>query len=285
MFGYVTINPGALSKSAVARYRGFYCGLCRTLGQRYGNKGRITLSNAMTFLLVLLSSLYEPEEVEGDSFCAFHPTKKQAYIQTEFSEYVADMNIILAYHKCMDDWVDDRSAAGLMQAKLLEGAYQKVQERYPGKCKIVSESLKHIGSLEKENIADVDSLANLTGKMLGEIYKAREDYWANVLRTMGEAMGRFVYMMDAYDDLPSDLRKKRFNPLVKLHREEEYEPLCKDSLSLLIAECAEAFELLPLEKDVDILRNILYCGVWTRFAKIQQKRSQKDKLKETEKNT
>lgn len=287
MFGYVTINPDALPSSSVARYRGFYCGLCRTLGQRYGNKGRITLSNDMTFLLVLLSSLYEPEETVSEGFCVFHPTKKQTYIQTEFSGYVADMNIILAYHKCMDDWEDDRSAAGLMQAKLLTVAYQKVQAQYPEKCEAIFSSLKHISSLEKESIATVDSLANLTGKMLGEIYAVRDDYWTSILRTMGEAMGRFVYMMDAYDDLPADLRKKRFNPLMQLRREEQFESLCKAGLSLLIAECADAFELLPLERDVDILRNILYSGVWTRYAQIQQKleRSQKNKLKETEKST
>lgn len=284
MFGYVTIDQGTLSKPALARYRGFYCGLCRTLGQRYGSKGRITLSNDMTFLLVLLNSLYEPEETATDGLCVFHPLKKQTFIQTEFSGYVADMNIILAYHKCMDNWSDDRSAAGLMQAKLLKSAYRQVQALYPEKCAVISASLKHIGALEKENIATVDSLANLTAQMLGEIFAMRKDYWEGSLRTIGEALGRFVYMMDAYEDLPADLRRKRFNPLAELNREDQYEQMCKDSLSLLIAECAEAFEILPIEKDVDILRNILYSGVWTRYARIQQKhgRAPKEKLEETE---
>ncbi len=284
MFGYVTVDPGTLPKDALMRYQGIYCGLCRTLKQRYGNKGRITLSNDMTFLSILLNSLYEPDEMVTDGYCVFHPAKKQTFIQTELSVYAADMNIVLAYHKCMDNWADDHSAAGLAQAKLLQGAYLKAKELYPEKCEIIAQTLSHIGELEKENIAGVDCLANLTAHMLGEIYVVRNDYWAGALRLIGGAIGRFVYLMDAYEDLPADIRKKRFNPLIEMKNEDQYELTLKDSLSMLIAECTEAFEILPLEKDVDILRNILYSGIWTRYEQIQQKnkRKLKDKLKETE---
>lgn len=286
MFGYVTIDPGTLPKDALERYRGIYCGLCRTLKQRYGNKGRITLSNDMTFLAILLNSLYEPEETVSEGHCMFHPAKKQTFIQTEFSIYAADMNIVLAYHKCLDNWADDRSAAGLAQARLLEGAYLKAKDLYPEKCEIIAQTLSHIGGLEKENTSGVDALANLTAYMLGEIYAVRSDYWAGALRAIGGAIGRFIYLMDAYEDLPADIRKKRYNPLIGMKDGEQYELALKDSLSMLIAECTGAFEILPLEKDVDILRNILYSGIWTRYEQIQQKnkRKMKENLKETETN-
>ncbi len=286
MFGYITIDPGTISKTALKRYQGIYCGLCRTLKQRYGNKGRITLSNDMTFLSILLNSLYEPEETETGGYCVFHPAKKQTFIQTEFSEYAADMNIVLAYHKCMDNWADDQSFAGLAQAKLLQDAYLKAKALYPEKCETIARTLLNIGELEKESNADVDCLANLTAHLLGEIYAVRKDYWSGALRLIGGAIGRFVYLMDAYEDLPADLRKKRFNPLIKMKGEDQYELTLKDSLSMMIAECTEAFEILPLEKDVDILRNILYSGIWTRYEQIQQKnkRKLKENLTETETN-
>jgi hypothetical protein len=284
VFGYITIDPGTLQKSALMRYQGNYCGLCRTLKQRYGNYGRITLSNDMTFLSILLNSLYEPEETVSEGHCVFHPAKKQMFIQTEFSGYAADMNIVLAYHKCMDNWEDDHSTTGLAQARLLQGAYLQAKERYPEKCEIIAQTLCNIGELEKENTAGVDCLANLTAHMLGEIYAVRKDYWADALRIIGGAIGRFVYLMDAYEDLPADIRKKRFNPLIGMKDGDQYEATLKDSLSMLIAECTGAFEILPLEKDVDILRNILYSGIWTRYEQIQQKnkRKLKDKLTETE---
>lgn len=284
MFGYVTIDPSTLSKDAKKRYSAYYCGLCRTLKTRYGNFGRLTLSNDMTFLTILLCSLYEPDELMVSGFCPMHPTKKRDMLLTPFSDYIADMNIALAYYKGLDDWRDDRSAAGLIEVRTLKTAYSQVQKRHPEKCEAIRACLDRIGEMEKRDTGAVDELANQSAIMLGEIYAVKNDYWEGALRAMGEALGRFIYLMDAYEDLPKDVRKKRFNPLKELKAEEQYELLCKDSLAMLISECTEAFELMPLQRDVDILRNILYAGVWTRYNKIRQKalRKSKDKLTETE---
>ncbi|MDD3214307.1 MAG: DUF5685 family protein, partial [Eubacteriales bacterium] len=207
MFGYVTINPAELKERSRMRYQAYYCGLCRTLMDRYGNLGRITLSNDMTFLLTLLSSLYEPEEKTEKGRCAPHPLKEREYIGNEFSGYCADMNIALAYHKCMDDWTDDHNYAGKAEAKLLEKAYRQVEERYPEKCAAIENNLQDIGKLEQESCLEPDAPANLTARMLGEIFVYRNDYWAVPLRKLGEGLGRFIYLMDAYDDLPADLRR------------------------------------------------------------------------------
>ncbi len=284
MFGYVSIDSDSLSKDAQKRYSAYYCGLCHTLDKRFGNLGRMTLSNDMTFLAILLSSLYEPDEAVRGGRCPLHPLKKRDMLENEFSEYAADMNVVLAYYKGLDDWQDDRSPAGLMQSKLLAKAYRAAEKRHPDKCAAIRDSLGAIGELERQGSAAVDSLANQTARMLGEIYAVRDDYWQSTLRVMGESLGRFIYLMDAYEDLPRDERRNRFNPLRALKADEQYELLCRDSLSMMIAECTEAFELLPLQKDVDILRNILYSGVWTRYQRIWQKieRARKDTMKETE---
>ena len=42
-----------------------------------------------------------------------------------------------------------------------------------------------------------------------------------------------------------------------------------------ISECADEFEMLPIEKNVEILRNILYMGIWQKFADIKEKRRKK----------
>ena len=65
MFGYVIPNQAALSPEAQARYRTAYCGLCRRIGALHGLRGRLTLSYDLTFLNLLLSSLYE-----GETECA-----------------------------------------------------------------------------------------------------------------------------------------------------------------------------------------------------------------------
>lgn len=276
MFGYVTIAGDTLTKEQRERYRACYCGLCHTLNERYGNLGRLTLSYDATFLWMLLSSLYEPEERQGEERCLPHPFKRHPYALNPLADYCADMNVALAYHKCRDDWQDDRSLTGRMEAALLKNAYQKVNALYPEKCKALEECLEQIGEAERLGSPEPDKLANLSGQMLGVLYRYREDEWADSLQKIGEGMGRFVYLMDAYDDLAKDVRKRRYNPLTELHQSEDYEERCKESLTLLIAECTQEFEFLPLVKDVEILRNILYAGCWNRYRMKQAKRD-KDK--------
>lgn len=112
MFGYVTIAAGALTQEQRERYRAYYCGLCHALKHRYGALGCMTLSYDITFLYLLLSSLYEPDEIRGTARCLPHPFRPHAYVQSELCDYCCDMNLALAYHKCLDDWHDDRSLPG-----------------------------------------------------------------------------------------------------------------------------------------------------------------------------
>lgn len=275
MFGYVTIQAGSLTQEQQDRYRAFYCGLCHTLKKRYGQLGRITLSYDMTFLLIILSSLYEPEETTQTEYCAPHPLKPHAYIQNEICDYCADMNIALAYHKCKDDWQDDRNLLSAAQMKLLSKAYDKISATYPDTCKAIEQCLNEISKIENEKLLDPDAPANLTAQMLGIVYRYKDDLWAATLQRMGEALGRFIYLMDAYDDLEGDKRKGRYNPLLQYSDSEDYETFIKDSLTLLIAECTEEFEILPLVQDMDILRNILYAGCWARYEQRQMKRDPK----------
>lgn len=276
MFGYVTIAPGTLPPERQERYRAHYCGLCRTLGKRFGAVGQMTLSYDVTFLYLLLSSLYEPEEYSGTERCVPHPFKPHAYVQNELADYCCDMNIALAYHKCMDDWQDDGSLIGRSEAALLQRGYDAVQKRYPEKCALIEQCLQELHQLEIRTDATLDDAANLSAKMLGILYRYQEDLWADTLERIGRGLGRFIYLMDAYDDLDRDMRKNRFNALRIYRNQEDYEAFVKESLTLLIAECTDAFETLPLVQDMDILRNILYAGCWTRYQQKQLKRERKN---------
>lgn len=283
MFGYLSIEPGELSKAAQERYGAYYCGLCRELKRSFGNAGRVTLSNDMTFLYILLSSLYEPEETVTLARCAPHPVKPRPGLGNGLAAYCADMNIALAYHKCRDDWADERSLTGRAQAATLARAYAQVRLRHPAKCEAMEQSLRDIGALEHEGALEPDAPANLTARMLGEVFVYQADMWAVPLRTMGEGLGRFIYLMDAYDDRKADARRHRFNPLARYALEPDFEPLARDALTYVAAEATQAFEVLPLLRDADILRNILYSGIWRRY---RQKLAKPDrgqgKLKESD---
>lgn len=278
MFGYVTIAGDALAPERQARYRAHYCGLCQTLGKRHGPVGQMTLSYDLTFLYMLLSSLYEPEENSGMARCVPHPCKAHAYVENEFAAYCCDMNIAVAYHKCMDDWKDDHSPIGRAEAALLQKSYDRVCAQYPEKCQRIEACLKSLAKLEQEDASALDGAANLSGEILGILYRYQEDMWGDTLEQMGRALGRFIYLMDAYDDLDKDIRKKRFNALREYRERDDYEAFVKESLTLLIAECTDAFETLPLVQDMDILRNILYAGCWTRYRLRQTKLDRKSSV-------
>src|SRR5574344_48638 len=104
MFGYVNIYKPELKVKDYTRYRAYYCGLCRTLKDEYGSLSRLSLSYDMTFLILLLSSVYEGEEFTDTIRCIAHPVDKRPIIINEITSYVADMNIVLMYYKFVDDY-------------------------------------------------------------------------------------------------------------------------------------------------------------------------------------
>ena len=270
MFGYMAVSMPALTEEEQARYQAHYCGLCRALKQEYGQISRMTLSNDLTFLAILLSSLYEPEEMESSARCPLHPLKCRPYIQNAALSYAAAMNILLTYHKLKDNQADEHNSLYGAGAGMIKHAYKKIQAAYPEKCAFVEKCLDDIGKLEKQKSRDVDALCNLSGEMLGEIFAWRQDAWAPFLRLIGQGLGRFIYFMDAYEDFEQDEKKSRFNPLKEMHAQQDYEELSLATMKMLIAEAVENFEMLPLEKDLSILRNVMYTGIWAHYARIHR---------------
>ena len=272
VFGYISVNPTKLTEEEKKRYRAFYCGLCHTLGEHYGSAGRATLSNDMTFLSLLLNALYEPTETVLNERCTLHPARQHMAVLHEGTNYAADMNILLAYHKCEDDVSDEASMRGRVGKRALKKAYEQVKKTWPRQAETVAKCLSEIARIENKESEDLDALTRLSGRMLGECFVWREDAFAPYLRDLGGALGKFVYLMDAYEDYDHDLKHRQFNPLKSLHAQDDYEERMEEILTMEMAACVRAYDDLPIEQDDALIRNILYSGVWGRYAAIQQKR-------------
>lgn len=275
MFGYVLINPETLSKAEKLRFRAFYCGLCGTLGREYGNVGRMTLSNDMTFLSLLLAALYAPREEQVSERCFPHPLKPHPAVSQEAGIYAADMNILLAYHKCLDNVRDGSTVRGRAGTAALAKAWKKAAGRRPRQQKAIAAALDRIHTLEQAGSTDLDALARAAGQMLGACYIWKQDAFAPYLQRMGEALGRFVYLMDAYEDYQDDVKHGRFNPLTQLKKEPDYESRMEEILTMEMSQCARAFDLLPVLQDEALIRNVLYSGVWGKYALICGKRKER----------
>ena len=166
MFGYVVMNKPEIKFKDFDMYRSFYCGLCRELKERYGLSGQITLTYDMTFVILLLSGLYEPPTKKGSTRCIVHPVRRQPVRKNAITEYAADMNIFLTYYKCKDDWNDERSIPGLIFGKLLEGKEKKSEKLWSKKVQTIVSCLDELSALEKENATDIDRVSGCFGRIM-----------------------------------------------------------------------------------------------------------------------
>lgn len=280
MFGYVTAYEPELKVKDFKKYKAYYCGLCRELKIKYGSLGQLTLTYDMTFLILLLTSLYESETESTMHRCKIHPVKKQMMLRNEFTEYAADMNLILAYYHLKDDWRDEKKVSGFAGTCALRRKVKKAVRRYPRQSRVIQKELKQLAAYEKKKTMEIDEPAGCFGRLMAELFVYKKDCWEERLRGIGFYLGKYIYIMDAYEDLDKDLKSGSYNPLAKEAELEGYEEKARQMLCMMLGECTARFEGLPCILDVDILRNILYDGVWKRYRKLQEKKLEEVKRKE-----
>ena len=280
MFGYVTAFEPEMKVKDFRKYKAYYCGLCSKLKKKYGNIGQLTLTYDMTFAIVLLTSLYESTTHDSKCRCKVHPLKKQVILQNDITEYAADMNLILAYYHMVDDWCDEKKISALLLSRMLHRKVRNVIQKYPRQSRAIRRELKQLSVYENNREMNIDLPAGCFGRLMEELFVYKEDIWEKRLRRMGFFLGKYIYIMDAYDDLEKDKQKGNYNPLLELSKKQDYEEQIREILCMMMGECTAVFETLPCLLDVDILRNILYDGVWVRYRKIQDKKREEQEKHE-----
>jgi len=273
MFGYVVLNTDRATLKEKEQYRACYCGLCKALGTRHGIISRFTLTYDMTFLVLFLSSLYKTENKIYTERCVMHPLQPHEYWQNEILNYASDMNVVLAYYNFLDDWTDDRNILSLTAAKLFKQEYKHIAAQYPKQCNAIINCLTELSEIEKSGELNPDVPANCFGKLMGEIFVLREDEYAVKLRRFGKSLGKFIYIMDACLDFKDDIKNERYNPMI-MSASENF----RDILNLLMADCTVVYKQLPIEKDKELIENILYSGVWSKYEAEKKKTKEAHKL-------
>ena len=267
MFGYLVAAAELLEDEQKARYKASYCGLCRSLEGCFGQRARLTLNYDITFLVLLLASLYEPAETAGSKRCIRHPMEPQSFLRSEVSDYAAHMNVALAYLKCLDNWQDEKKLSALLEAKLLEADYNRACAVYPRQCEAMKSALQDLSAIEAEGLEAPDAAADCFGRLMEEIFVWKADRWEGTLRAMARALGRFIYLMDAVMDLEDDFKSGSYNPFKSFFGLEDNEQRFQDILKMQLGECVFYFDKLPLVEDAGLMKNILCVGLWLQFKK------------------
>lgn len=216
MFGYVLPPLSDLPKEESERFRRMYCGLCHTLGERYGTAARCILNYDFTYLAILLSEKEESEALNAR--CLVHPVHPHQYLHsTPAMELAADESVILAYWQLRDGVADHDWFHGLKYRSLsavLEPAYQKAAELRPAFDQTVREQLRRLSQLEQEDCASIDRAADAFAVLLGSAAReAADPIQRRVLEQMLYHLGRWVYLVDAADDLKKDAVSGNYNPV------------------------------------------------------------------------
>ena len=264
MFGYLVADQSLLTQAQKDRYKGCYCGLCASLKSEHGFFGRLALTYDMTFLVLLLSSMYEPEEQRRMETCVAHPIRKHFCWESRFTAYAADLNVALAYHNCRDDFEDDGSVVGFWESEFLTKQYQAVCQRLPRQCAAIERCLQDLAAIEQADAQTPDAAAACFGALMAELFCV-DGAFDSFLAPFGDALGRFIYLLDAVMDLEDDVKKGRYNPFKSLREAGWTQADFRAVLTTQLGAAADAFERLPLLQDADLLRSILYSGVWQRY--------------------
>lgn len=287
MFGYVKVCKAELRMREYEEYKAVYCTLCRVLGEEYGFTARGLLSYDACFYVLLRDCAESGEIPEYKAGrCRFNPLKKCNY-QTNCGESyraAAALTVLMSYQKARDNITDGKTLkriAAHMVSPYLRGKYKKAKARYPQFAEVVEQAMTAQASLETAGCDSTDRAADPSAKALSEIFGAgiKSETQKRIIERVAYCVGRFVYLLDAYDDLEEDLKNGTYNPFLQKYRIRDPQTL-KDaalhenilrSLHMTANEAAVSFHLLTGEVHRGILENILQDGLETACTAVRKK--------------
>ena len=275
MFGYVRLFKPTITMGEYEQYKGIYCTLCKQMGKRYGLLSRFTLSYDMTFLALLQMALAEEDADFCPSRCSFNPSKRCLKVTTTAAiDRAADIGTILTYYKLKDTLADEglgKKIGAWCALPFAAAAHKKAKKRVPAIDVAVAAMMTAQADIEAADDTSIDRAAEpfalLLQTLAGDI--AADDTQKRVLERFGYCLGRWVYLMDAVDDLAKDLEKGRYNPYIGARQlkkgdtagVKEARTYSLFTLNACLAECKAAYDLLEIRRFDGILRNILEEGM------------------------
>ncbi|HSQ88982.1 DUF5685 family protein [Romboutsia sp.] len=272
MFGYVKINKMDLTFREYEHYRGYYCGLCKYLKDNHGEISRLSLNYDITFLILILSSVYRSKPTVLEEGCIVNPFKKKKKIINEITEYAASMNVLLTYYKLEDNLKDDKGIKDILAYNIYKGKLKLAYEKYPKKAEVIKKQLDILYNLEQEKIINIDLVSNTFGNLMSEIFAYKEDEFEKDLRKIGFNIGKYIYLLDAYEDLDKDYEKGRYNPFIEyIDKREDLKIKVDKLISMSLGMLGKSIDNLNLKVNTGIIENIVYSGVYLRYQNILEK--------------
>lgn len=286
MFGYVTPCKMELKVKDYEKFKAYYCGLCKTIKSNFGNIPRLTLNYDMTFLAVLLDSLEDKKCSFARSRCLLHPVEsKVVIVENSALKFASFCNVTLAYYKLLDNVEDDNSTISKVFSKMLNMYMNKQSKIFKEMKTVLGIKLKDLSFLEahaeNKTLDEIThAFADLTGYLLTFyirfVIECEDASLQESLYWLGYNLGRWIYIIDAFDDLEKDMKKNKFNPINAVLNKnkdafEKFKPDIENRVEFILVSaagsCLDRVSEIPLKKNEDIINNILQFGLMEKMNK------------------
>ena len=271
MFGYISTIESELKVREAASYRSWYCGLCKCMKRNYGFFSTLFLQYDCAFLALLFSG--ELGEAVDAKRChclhRCHDPRRKYRLETPALRFAAAVNVLLAYYKCLDDWRDERDVVKGVGALLLKGAVRRAGRDYPALQARTEQFYRDQMTMERDD-GRLDAAADPTGKYLESLADMLPFPEAEKvpLKWLLYNLGRWIYLMDAWDDREKDRKKGTFNPYLQAGTPKEDAAF---GLYASLEEAHKAFDLLSPSRDRGLMENVLTLGCPERTRRVLDK--------------
>lgn len=279
MFGYLDIEKDKLEDGKRGLWQTFMCGLCVSTKNAYGNFPRAFISNDINFFNVLFHSVLQADVEIENKTCFSHPLKKRTILKTtELTDKLATSNVLLTYWNIYDDVIDDNSLVKKTALKSLKKSYGIAQAQLPQMDEMLSAMYNDLQALEKSCSTSVDKVAHSFACLSQQFASIiLQDKTSPYVETLCYNLGKWIYLIDALDDVEKDLKRGRYNVFTSCYglqsvadvatKLEEIQFLMYASLNRI----AQSYNDLNLTKYTCILSNVLYDSIRDKTKQILSK--------------
>lgn len=289
MLGYVTCEKAELKMRDFERYNGYYCGVCKSIGVRYGQIPRMILSYDAAFLALVLAGAMEERESVTREHCVIHHIKKKMIVRNQAIDYAADVMLILAWHKLRDDAKDEGKLRAKTAMIAFRRVYRDLEKARSDLCEGIRKSLDELDQLEKAKCDRLDLIAHTFASIMEKIFhiEGGDPQINRLLAALGYHLGKWIYLIDAWEDIGENIASGAYNPLLyrfgwnkagesqENFRKRIYDDV-ERNLLIYLSEMSKIVDLLALGKNKDIIENVVYMGLLRRTEKSLGKEDGKD---------
>lgn len=281
MFGYIMPDKAELKIKEYELFRAYYCGVCKSMGRSFGPLSRLALNYESVFVGLLISAAHKEKSELNREACVANPFKKKLVVKNNrFVDLAADINVILTYYKLLDNWEDEKHLPSFAGKLLFSLGNSKAFKRSNEAGLIIKNALKKQSELEKAGCSSIDAAAEPTAEMIRDIIlsgcKDADESIQRGMAWIGYNIGKWIYTIDAYDDIEKDIKSGSYNPLLLQYKyeqqgvqkfKEEVKQDTERDLTYTLSQAAKTVELLDIGNK-SIIENIVYLGMNSKTNKV-----------------